>query len=94
MSYVRFDCSKEEKDLIKKIALRAKAKIPDLNALKIAMDVCATHLNGNSLRLEDLLKADDFNFFHDVMGIHNCIDRTNGKLKNNFLPRFSKRRGL
>jgi hypothetical protein len=57
--------------------------------LEIIMDVSATHANGNPLRLEALLNADDFNFMHDVGGIARHLDRDTGKLTNCFLPRFS-----
>jgi len=56
----------------------------------MTMDVSAVHANGNPLRLEDLLHADDFNFAHDMSGICNCLDRNTGKLTRNFLPRFSR----
>ena len=36
-----------------------------------------------------LLKADDFNFLHDVGGIHKHLDRATGKLKDGFVPRFA-----
>lgn len=55
------------------------------------MDVTAVHANGNPLRLEALLEADDFNFAHDMSGICNCLDRETGKLTRNFSPRFSRR---
>jgi NAD+ synthase len=44
---------------------------------------------GCDLNLEGLLNADDFNFSHDICGIHNNLDRENKKLNNNFLPRFA-----
>jgi hypothetical protein len=62
----------------------------DLNAMDLNMDITACHLNGNPLRLTDMLKDDDLNFMHDVHGIQRHIDRTTGKLKNGFSPRFSK----
>ena len=39
------------------------------------MDITATHLNGNPLRLAALLAADDFNFMHDVCGIARHLNR-------------------
>ena len=76
--------------LIKKIAKRAKVDFNDHRSLvDIAMDITATHNNGCKLRLDELLKADDFNFAHDIAGISSNIDRNNGKLKNCFLPRYS-----
>lgn len=43
-----------------------------------------------SLRLEDLLNADDLNFSHDVVGIVNNINRRNPTDFGLFVPRFSK----
>lgn len=57
----------------------------------LAMDVSATHANGNPLRLRELLAADDFNFLHDVGGIVRHIDRNTGTLLNHFRPRFTVR---
>ena len=47
--------------------------------------------NQFNLRLEDLLKADDFNFAHDVVGIMNNINRTEFPATDFglFVPRFS-----
>lgn len=53
------------------------------------MNITACVANGNPLRLEDLLAADDFNFAHDVFGIDRHINRDNGKMMNFFRPRFS-----
>jgi hypothetical protein len=64
---------------------------PEFDGLDINMDITAAHLNGNPLRLEALLAADDFNFVHDVFGIRRHLDRKTGKLGDCFLPRFSGR---
>lgn len=58
--------------------------------LDIIMDITAVHYNGNPLRLCDLHDADDFNFNHDIAGIHKNLNRTTGNLENCFVPRFSK----
>ena len=42
-----------------------------------------------NMRLEDWLKADNFNFAHDVAGIVNNIDRRNPTDFNLFVPRFA-----
>jgi len=42
------------------------------------------------LDFEKLLSFDDFNFYHDMFGIHNNLDRNTGKLKNHFVPRCAK----
>lgn len=42
-----------------------------------------------NLRLTDLANADDFNFAHDIVGIQNNINRTEGKMMNMFVPRYA-----
>jgi len=54
------------------------------------MDITACHVNGNPLKLDELLAADEFNFSHDVFGIRRHIDRRTGKLGDCFSPRFSE----
>ena len=94
MTYVSFDVIDHEAKVIREIALRARAleakhggkSRPELDW---NMDITATHANGNPLRLADLLKADDFNFMHDVFGICRHLSRETGKLGDCFRPRFS-----
>ena len=43
------------------------------------------------LELQELLDADDGNFYHDIIGIHNNLNRQTKKLENCFLPRHAKR---
>mgnify|MGYP006359556787 CR=1 FL=1 len=61
------------------------------DVLGCEMDITACHLNGCALDLERLLKADNFNFAHDVYGIQRHIDRETGKLGDGFLPRYARR---
>jgi len=89
---VSFAATKEESILIGAIVRRYVAiakeqgqKLPD--AVSLAMDITACHANGCPLELETLYKFDDFNFVHDVSGIRNTLNRSNGELTNNFLPR-------
>lgn len=73
------------------VALAIQMKIP-LNGrdiLSFTMDIEATHCNGNPLRLQELLEADDANFGHDVFGINKYLNRDTGKLSDHFMPRFS-----
>lgn len=85
--------TKQEYELIAAIARRGEAMAREhglpYNARDVVMDITAAHLNGNPLRLADLLAADEFNFAHDVWGITRHIDRETGKLSHHFLPRFS-----
>lgn len=74
--------------LIHKIVERARRAQPRVDPLTLAIDLTAVHLNGTPLRLADLLAADDFNFSHDVFGIHRNIDRTTGELRECWSPRF------
>jgi hypothetical protein len=83
-----------ERDLITQIVNRAATLYPKLDKLSAAMDIEATHVSGNPLRLADLLAADNFNFSHDVAGIINNIDRNTGKLANCFEPRFTLTEGF
>ena len=79
---ISFKATVKDREIIKQIAIRADYK-------DVAMDITACHLNGNPLRLQDLLDSDDFNFFHDIYGIRNCLNRETGKIDGMFLPRFS-----
>lgn len=44
-----------------------------------------------NLRLEDLIKSDDFNFSHDIVGIQNNINRQTKQIENCFVPRFASK---
>ena len=92
---VSFDCPESERKVCRAIARRARDLLLDLGvdrpALDIDMDIVATHCNGNPLRLNDLLGADDFNLLHDVSGIARHLNRETGKLEGFFSPRFSRR---
>lgn len=75
-------------DRVISVADKFGLNYPRMDAM---MDLTACQANGCPLRLADLLKADDFNFCHDIFGIRNNLNRTTGKLENCFLPRFAKR---
>jgi len=86
--------TKEETEIIRKIAKRATAlfnafgsRYTTINAL---MNISAAHCNACPLKLAELLAADDFNFSHDIAGIRLNLNRATGKIENCFLPRFSK----
>ena len=53
------------------------------------MDISAAH-KSQPLDIDRWLAADDSNFMHDLIGIHNHINRETGKLENAFMPRFAK----
>ena len=76
--------------LIGLIVKRAFAERGDIrNKLYLQIDISATHLR-KPLRLEDLLKADDFDFNQDIYGIVKHINRKTGELGNFFVPRFTQ----
>lgn len=90
---VNFDVTKQESAIIHQIAQRAvkmaKEAGVEYDTLDAEMDVTAVHANGNPLRLEEFLSADNFNFAHDAFGIRNNLNRKTGRLKGLFSPRFT-----
>ena len=83
---VNFVYTLEDAKLFDEIADRALANIK----LHLAMDIAACHLNGCPLDLKKLLTFEDADFFHDIIGIREHINRNTGKLENFFLPRCAK----
>lgn len=94
---ISFTVSMQDSDLIHRIVKRAVKEAESIGSnyaqMDCEMDITATHANGCPLRLSELLKADKFNFCHDIFGIRGHLNRTTGKLENCFLPRFAKRKG-
>ena len=81
--------TKDEKLIIVEIAKRAESKgLLMFDRLSLIMDIEAAH-NECNLRLNDLLKADEFDFAHDIVGIQKNIDRDTKQLMNCFLPRYA-----
>lgn len=91
---ILFKATRAEYDLIHLIARRAekyaKKHGGTYHFQDCDMDILACHANGNPLRLDELLTADEFNFSHDVWGIRRHINRETEKLGGCFSPRFSK----
>ncbi len=87
---VSFNTTSEDRATIAEITDRVMSVAPATDRLTINMDITACHANGCPLRLKDLLEADDFNFVHDVFGIHRHIDRETGQLGGFFRPRFAE----
>jgi len=87
MDFEKIKLSKRDLELIHKIAERA-SKLLKLPLLSVEMDLTAVH-SVSPLRLEDFLNAERIDFAHDVYGIQKNIDRSTGKLKNFFEPRFT-----
>jgi hypothetical protein len=94
---VTWSTDTKTRDLISKIADRAvalgKKYEVRVDHLSTMMDIESCHCNGNPLKLEELLAADDFNFQHDVFGIREHINHKTGEMEDGFLPRYSKQGG-
>lgn len=81
--------NEKEFKLIGQIAERAdELGILMFDRSSLIMDLKVANEEFN-LRLDEFLKADNFNFSHDVVGIQRHIDRKNKKMTDTFLPRFS-----
>ena len=87
---ISFKTTSEEMDAIVKIAQRAEAGGWQVDRMTTVMDLSACHANGCPMDFDRLLTADEFNFWHDMHGISNHVDRETGKLADCFLPRFAK----
>jgi|GEM_PF-998070 len=90
---INWNATKEDCELIKKIAKRAVELWPEADALNVVMNITATHLNGCPLDLPELLHADEVIFQHDIAGIAHFLDREDGRLVG-FVPRCAKRQIL
>ena len=88
---IDFNTTKEDAEIIGKIVYLAVKRqiIMPSNKLSLTMDIEAAHMT-NPLRLEDLLNADEYSFYHDIAGILYHINRKTGELDDHFLPRDSK----
>ena len=75
-----------ESIVIEQIIDRAIYHFPDRERQDVYMDITACIFGGCSLRLDDWLAADDFNFIHDLVGIENHTFQ----LKDCFVPRFRR----
>ena len=83
--------NKERFMMYVEIAKRAEEmKIYNGERMTLLMDLESAD-NIFNLRLEDLLKADNFNFAHDVIGIMNNINRSEFPAKDFglFVPRYA-----
>lgn len=82
--------AREKFNMYVKIAQRAEGMGYNGERHTLLMDIESADKVFN-LRLEDWLKADDFNFMHDIYGIVNNIDRSKFPATefHRFLPRFS-----
>jgi hypothetical protein len=86
---INWNTSKQDALTISEIVARARGYWPDVNALKLNMDITATHANGCPLKLRELAGAPKLDFAHDVCGIQRHINRETGQLENCFVPRYA-----
>jgi hypothetical protein len=78
-------------DLIMDIVDRGWEKMKTYYKDKLSMMMDIDTANRDCpLKLQELLKADEFNFYHDITGIYKNLNRKTKKLENCFLPRFAK----
>ena len=89
MTLIRWaDITKEESSIIEQIATRVSAKYPEIDVVDVTMNVSATHLD-KPLRLKELLEADEFDFWHDVTGIAQHLNKDTCKMDDNFIPLYT-----
>lgn len=89
---INWKVTKADAATIRKIVERSEKASDDRGWPRIHgldMDLTACHANGCRLDLAGLLAADDFNFAHDIAGIHANLDRSSGRLTNHFVPRYA-----
>lgn len=96
---MNFNANRHDFDLIIKICERLEAfaeqefSAIDPRMARV-MDLTACHMNGCTLRLQQLLDAKLGDFIHDVMGITRHINRETGQLEDGFLPRYAARQAV
>lgn len=86
--------TKAERTALNRVLDRAqKTDLPRfvIERTKLTMDLSAVHFH-TPLDLEKLADFPEFDFAHDLLGIHEHLDRNTGKLTDCFLPRCSKPR--
>lgn len=88
-TFAEIEKKTEEMTMILKIVERAdNMGLLYFDKLSLMMDLECANEEFN-LRLDEFLKADDFNFSHDISGIQHHIDRSTKTFKDCFIPRFA-----
>lgn len=87
---IDFACTDEEARLVSLIADRAAKDCGGIDRLGLRMDITAVHRNGCTLNLLHLLAQSSGDFWHDIGGIREHLDRTTGHLLHHFLPRCAQ----
>lgn len=82
---------KQDYKLISSIAKRAWNDMKDyyVSMVDFVLDLECVKEKYN-LDLKRLLEADDLDFYHDIYGIHNNLNRQTKQLDNCFIPRYCK----
>ena len=89
MSELNFDLDPMDRKYVTEIAQRAAKIIPGTDVLNCVMDLSVVHNHAFKLDFERMLSADDYNLAHDIAGIAYHLNRTTGKLRDCFVPRFA-----
>jgi hypothetical protein len=83
----------EENALLRQIAQRAEVMFAkhgtEVAWQFIESELRIVHREICELRLTELMAADEGNFAHDIVGIHDHIDILDGSFRNGFSPRFA-----
>lgn len=88
---INWETTEEDCALISKITDRALNARPDLiGKMDVVMSITAAHANGCPLDLQKFLDFDELDFWHDVFGISNHVDRHTAELQDCFLPRCAR----
>ncbi len=86
---LQHSATRHEMEVMDKIVNRAWDMVKEgyKDRLTFYMDLDVCHSNGCPLNFDKLLAFPDGDFYHDIWGIRNKIDRQTGKLTDCFLPR-------
>jgi len=81
--------SPEAKKIIGHMAIRAVEfdRTGTLDIVELVQTLCEVH-EKYGLRLEDMSRAQTFDFFHDIYGITQNYNRETKELENCFSPRY------
>lgn len=71
------------------MGLYATYEVKNVKRRYILLDLQACHFHACRLDLDAMIRASNYDFMHDIMGINRHLDRDTLKLKDCFLPRFA-----
>jgi len=93
---IRWDASKEDAALIRKIvgrAIKESVSCHKRERLELGRSLTAYHLNDRPLRLQAMLDGRLCDLLHDLHGLHSTVSRETGKVVGSFLPRYATGQG-